>query len=291
MRKLTFLLRPSWVILAVVVVAFAYLCFTVLAPWQLDKNSATVHRNQLITDSMRTDPVEVTTVLSGTGEDTEWRRVVASGSYVPDSTVLVRFRHLEKAPGYAVLAAFALEDGRLLLIDRGLVAAVDGSRPPEIPQPPSGSQRIEALVRKSEGVAPGKDPSVQDGYRQVYFIDVAQESVVLGAPLTPVPTGERGGYLQLRDNQPGALSPPPLPQLDTGPYLSYGLQWLAFGIMAPLGLGYFVYAEIRQRKKRKVAVSSPPDTASAEVDASTAKPSNNAPSTTADRLADRYGRR
>ncbi len=285
-RRLTFLLRPSWVILAVLVVAFAYLCFTVLAPWQLGKNTTTSHRNQLIADSVRADPVDITTVLDTPATDeahSEWRKVIASGSYQPDSTVLVRLRHLDGAPGYAVLGTFRLDDGRLLLIDRGLVGAVDGVRPPPIAEPPPGPQRLEARVRVSEGVTPGKDPSVQDGFRQVYSIDLAQESAVLHQPLTAVPTGaDRGGYLQLDDNQPGAFTPTPLPQLDAGPYLSYGLQWLAFGIMAPLGLGYFVYAELRERRKEKGSA--------AAASATTPESAPATPVTTESRLADRYGR-
>lgn len=287
-RRLTFLLRPSWVILAVLVVAFAYLCFTVLAPWQLGKNTTTSHRNQLIADSVRADPVNITTVLGTPATDethSEWRKVIASGSYQPDSTVLVRLRHLDGAPGYAVLGTFRLDDGRLLLIDRGLVAAVDGVRPPPIAEPPPGPQRLEARVRMSEGVTPGKDPSVQDGFRQVYSIDLAQESTVLQQPLTAVPTGaDRGGYLQLDENQPGAFTPTPLPQLDAGPYLSYGLQWLAFGIMAPLGLGYFVYAELRERRKEK---GSAPAASATKPESAPAAPT---PVTTESRLADRYGR-
>ncbi|MFR9753174.1 SURF1 family protein [Nocardia sp. 004] len=301
MRRLTFLLRPSWLILAVLVAAFAYFCFTVLAPWQLGKNTATAHRNQLIADSVRADPVDITAVLAdptladpAAAARTEWQLVHASGSYVPDTTVLVRLRHLDGAPGYAVLTAFKLDDGRMLLVDRGLVAAIDGTRPPQIQEPPEGRQRLEARIRSSEGVVPGKDPSVQDGYRQVYTIDVDQESVVLGRALTPIPAGERSGYLQLSADQPGAFTPSPLPQLDAGPYLSYGLQWLAFGIMAPLGLGYFVYAEIRERRKAKRAIrrTDTPATESGTlpdeaVPAGQAEPT--AP-TTADRLADRYGR-
>ncbi|KAF0845668.1 SURF1 family cytochrome oxidase biogenesis protein [Nocardia caishijiensis] len=283
MRKLTFLLRPSWLILALVVVAFAYLCFTILAPWQLNKNTSTEHRNQLIADSVQADPVAVTDILAGDPTThTEWRKVTATGTFLPDSTVLVRLRHLDGAPGYAVLAAFRLDDGRTLLVDRGLVAAVDGTRPPEIAEAPVGAQRIEARVRASEGVVPDKAPSTQDGFRQVYTIDTAQESTVLGTPLTPIPTGtDKGGYLQLAENQPGAFTPVPLPQLDAGPYLSYGLQWLAFGVMAPLGLGYFVFAEMRaRRRERGEAV---PDVTDQPAETSEA-------STTEARLADRYGR-
>ncbi|APE38118.1 hypothetical protein BOX37_07910 [Nocardia mangyaensis] len=287
MRKLAFLLRPSWLILGVIVVAFAYLCFTVLAPWQLGKSDSTEHRNQLIAESVQADPVPVTDILDGDPTThTEWRNVTATGSYLPESTVLVRLRHLDGAPGYAVLAAFRLDDGRTLLVDRGLVAAVDGTRPPAITDPPTGPQRLDARVRASEGVVPDKAPSTQDGYRQVYTIDTTQESTVLGTTLTPIPTGtDKGGYLQLAENQPGAYTPTPLPQLDAGPYLSYGLQWLAFGIMAPLGLGYFVVAELRARRRDRATPTSSESTAiPAEDSTAPATPNTEA------RLADRYGR-
>ncbi|MGW9267450.1 SURF1 family protein, partial [Gordonia terrae] len=37
--------------------------------------------------------------------------------------------------------------------------------------------------------------------------------------------------------------------------LSYGLQWLAFGVMAPLGVGYFLYSEIRARRRAAAEAS------------------------------------
>ncbi|MFC8530693.1 SURF1 family protein [Nocardia sp. NPDC057227] len=285
MRRLAFLLRPSWLILAALVVGFAYLCFTVLAPWQLGKNTSTEHRNRLIADSVRAEPVDIGELLAADSgvrpDEVEWRRVTATGAYLPDSTVLVRLRHLDGAPGYTVLGAFRLDDGRVLLVDRGLVKAVDGSRPPAVPEPPAGPQRIEARVRDSEGVAPDRAPSTQDGFRQVYSIDTGQEAEVLGVPLTSVPTGGRGGYLQVDAGQAGIFTPSPLPQLDSGPYLSYGLQWLAFGVMAPLGLGYFAYAEIRARRAEKGG-----STPVAEI----AEVSSPEPVSTEQRLADRYGR-
>ncbi|MFF0490586.1 SURF1 family protein [Nocardia sp. NPDC004068] len=283
MRRLTFLLRPSWVILAVVVVGFAYFCFTVLAPWQLGKNSSTSHRNDLIARSVDAAPVDVTTLLTDpSATDTEWRRVIATGTYVPGSTVVERLQRLDDNPAFGVLATFRLDDGRVLLVDRGLLPAADGIRLPTIPEPPTGPQRIEARVRKSEGVTPGKDPMTQDDYRQVYSIDTGQLATVLGAPLTTIPTGGPGGYLQLTDHQPGAFTSRPLPQLDAGPYLSYGLQWIAFGIMAPLGLAYFVYAELRERRRDRQPPAPEPETSSP---ATVPAP----PSTNADRLADRYG--
>ncbi|WP_460718375.1 SURF1 family cytochrome oxidase biogenesis protein [Nocardia heshunensis] len=306
MRRLTFLLRPSWLILAVVVAGFAYLCFSVLAPWQLGKNTRTSERNDRIANSVHADPVDITSMLSGNGKNTEWRRVTATGTYVPDSTVLVRLRHLDGQPAYTVLAAFRLDDGRTLLVDRGQLAAAEGgTRPPAtIAAPPAGTQQLAARVRASEGIIEKKPPTTEEGYRQVYSTDTEQEATVLGLPLTPIPTDGRGGYLQLDTGQPGAFTPDPLPQLDAGPYLSYGLQWLAFGVMAPLGLGYFVYAEIRARRREKAEATAQPAAATGEPESPTpesptptpapaTKPNDPAPqpkqTTNEARLADRYG--
>ncbi|MGV9411680.1 SURF1 family cytochrome oxidase biogenesis protein [Nocardia sp. NPDC003693] len=290
LRRLTFLLRPSWLILAVVVAGFAYLCFTVLAPWQLGKNTSTAERNQRIEDSVDAAPVDVRGMLDGTGTDTEWRRVTATGTYVPESTVLVRLRHLSSAPAFAVLTPFRLDDGRTLLIDRGLIAAVDGTRAPRVPEPPAGAQTLEARVRASEGVPADKPPMTEDGYRQVYSIDTTQLSAFLNLPLTTVPTTGRPGYLQLDEGQPGVFTPVALPQLEDGPYLSYGLQWLAFGVMAPLGLGYFVYAEMRARRRERgesaPAATTPTSAPATEPTAPAASPK---PQTNEARLADRYG--
>jgi cytochrome oxidase assembly protein ShyY1 len=303
-RRLTFLLRPGWVILALLVAAFAYLCFTVLAPWQLGKNNSTSHRNDRIAASVDAAPVPVEqlTGAGGATEENEWRRVTATGSYVPDSTALVRLRSVDGGPAYEVLAVFRLENGREILVDRGYVKPVDGTRPPEVADPPTGTHTLNARLRVSEGTVPGKDPVVEDGFQQVYFVDSGQVGQVLGADLV-------AGYLQLEAAQPGSLEPVPLPQLDAGPYLSYGLQWLAFGIMAPLGLAYFVRAELRERRKEREPQTAPvPESGTGEsvpqfgapvpTDQSTIRPGSAAPSAASEstesrlaaKLADRYGK-
>ena len=117
----------------------------------------------------------------------------------------------------------------------------------------------------------GKDPFRQDGAQQVYSINLEQISAITGVPLA-------GSYLQLVEDQPGGLGVIGLPNLEAGPFLSYGIQWIAFGIIAPIGLGYFIRAEILARRREKAAK-----------DAADAKP--DAPVTTEAKLADRYGRR
>lgn len=271
LRGLSFLLRPGWVVLALVVVAFAYLCFTVLAPWQLGKHSRTSQQNHQIEHSLTTPPVPLKTLLpqqNSAAPAEQWRQVSATGHYLPDVQVLARLRVIDSKPAFEVLAPFVVDGGPTVLVDRGYVRPLEGSRVPPIPRPPADTVTITARLRNSEPAAAGKDPFVGDGVRQVYSIDTEQIAVLTKVPLA-------GSYLQLVDGQPGGLGVVGVPQLDAGPFLSYGIQWIAFGILAPIGVGYFAYSELRARRAEKQP----------------AAPAAEAPQSVQDKLADRYGRR
>lgn len=245
------LLRPGWLALGVVVVAFAAMCFTLLAPWQLGKNSATEHRNDLIASAVAQSAVPIGDVApAGAGFDpsTEWREVTLTGRYLTDREVLVRLRSAEERPAVEVLTPFATDDGaRVVLVDRGYVRPEQGALP-AVPAAPSETTTIDARIRKSEGTSAGRGVHTEAGRVAVYTIDPAEVGRAVDTSLDPF-------YLQLSPDQPGSLGEIGLPQLDSGPYLSYGLQWLAFGIMAPLGAGYFVYSEIRQRRRASQATA------------------------------------
>jgi len=274
MRRLSFLLRPSWLALFVVVVAFAYLCFTVLAPWQLGKNTKTSRENAQISRSLTAEPVPVTSLLpqqDSSAPDSQWQQVTATGRYLQQGQVLARLRTVEGEPAFEVLVPFAVDGGPTVLVDRGYVRPERGSRVPAIQAPPTDAVTITARLRDSELLAQRKEPFRQDGVQQVYSINIEQISTITGIPLA-------GAYLQLVSDQPGGLGAIGVPHLDAGPFLSYGIQWIAFGIIAPIGVGYFVFSELRARRREKAAQ----EAAAAEPDA---------PVTTEAKLADRYGRR
>ncbi|WP_425003510.1 SURF1 family protein [Mycolicibacterium sp. S3B2] len=282
MRRWAFLLRPQWLALYVVVLAFAYLCFTVLAPWQLGKNTQTSRENAQISRSLDAEPVPLTSVLpdqDSAAPDEQWQQVTATGRYLAESQVLARLRQVEGDPAFEVLVPFAVDGGPTVLVDRGYVEPVNGNQVPTIEAPPTGTVTITARLRDPEGVAPGKDPFTSDGIQQVYSINTEQISTLTGVPLA-------GSYLQLVADQPGGLGVIPLPHLDAGPFLSYGIQWIAFGIIAPIGVGYFVYSEMKARRAEREAATAAQARAQ---DASAAQ--NAAPLTAEQKLADRYGRR
>jgi cytochrome oxidase assembly protein ShyY1 len=269
LARLAFLLRPGWIALILVVIAFTYLCFMVLAPWQLGKNARTSRENQQIENSLNTAPVPLKTLLpqqDSLASNAQWRRVTATGHYLPDVEVLARLRVVEGNQAFEVLAPFVVDDGPTVLVDRGYVRPEPGSHVPPIARPPQETVTLTARLRDSEPAIHDKEPFSRDGFQQVYSINTEQVSVLTKVSLT-------GSYLQLVENQPGGLGVIDVPHLDAGPFLSYGIQWISFGILAPIGLGYFAYSEIRARRQHKQQASS------AET-----------PMTVEEKLDDRYGR-
>ncbi|WP_295629456.1 SURF1 family protein [uncultured Corynebacterium sp.] len=238
-------LTPGWVLTAVVCVAFAYLAFTVLAPWQLGKNEATQERNDQLRHAFEVDPVDASELFPDQGElaeGTEWRRVTMTGEYLPDSDVLLRNRPVDGTPATHALTAFRADDGTLYLVNRGFETPADGGIP-AMDAAPSGEVEILGYARRSEIVP--ENPPLEGGPdepTQVYGINVDQVGDIMGLDL-------HQDYVQLADDQPGALRAIPLPALESGPYLAYGIQWIFFGLMAPAALAWFIFAEARERRR------------------------------------------
>lgn len=236
-----FLLRPGWIALVLLVGVFSTLCFTVLAPWQFSRNAETQARNAAIRESFHATPRPLQSVLprgSAPTADTEWTQVTFSGHYLPRGETLAWQRTILGEPAFEVLTPFRLDNGRTLLLDRGYVRPVESTRAPDYPAPPTGRVTLTARVRADEHDVEQRPTFRHDGHRWTYAVNSRTVTEGTGIPMRP-------GYFALVGGQPGVLSELPLPQLDSGPYFSYALQWLAFGTMAPLALGYFVYTEAR----------------------------------------------
>lgn len=237
-------LKPGWFLAAVLIIAFSYFAFTFLAPWQLGKNEAIGERNERIETAFHTDPVPYDEIFDADGavaEDDEWRRVTVTGHYVPEAETVLRMRPVEGTPSVQVLTPLKMDDGRLVLVNRGWQQA-RGAEVPDFSAAPDGEVTVTAVARRNEAT-PDRAPMEGEGHLQVYGIDTGQISQA-----TDVELGR--DFVQLSDeDQPGALNPMPIPKLDRGSHLSYGLQWIAFGVMAPAGLGYFIWAELKERRR------------------------------------------
>lgn len=236
--RLRLLLRPGWLALTALVLVFAVCCFTLLAPWQFDRHTDRKATNEAITRSSSAPPVPVTD-LTG---PREWRTVTATGTYLVEDEVVARLRTVQGEPAFEVLTPFRLTGGEVVLVDRGYVRpaqGVDEVTVPDYPPAPSGEVTVTARYRSDE-----RDPRERtaltgpDGRPQVYAVDSRAVGSVTGLELRP-------GYLALTHGSPGVVAALPLPELEAGPFLSYALQWITFGVMTLLAWLYFTWREIR----------------------------------------------
>jgi len=234
----TFLLRPSWLALMLVALGFAAFAFLVLAPWQYHRGEDRTVRNAAIEESFITPAVPLREVLpaeTAPGPGTEWRQVELTGRYLPDAEVVARLRTVQGEPAFEVLTPFRLFEGSTVLVNRGFLHPAAGVRLPDYPAAPAGEVTVQGRLRAGER-SDERGVIERDGSAQVYAVDPATVGSVTGLDLQP-------GYVQLNEAQPGVLGALPLPQLSGGPHLAYALQWVAFGVMAPLGVAYFAWRE------------------------------------------------
>lgn len=243
-----FLLRPSWLALIAVVLGFVVACYTLLAPWQFGREAQREAQQQAIDAANATPPVPLAQLVepgAGVTPDVEWRQIEVTGTYLTDDQGLVRLRVVDGRPAVEVLTPFRTSDGRLLTIDRGTVETSSGAVTPDVAAPPAGEVTLTARLRLDQTDPEGRVLD-EAGFRQLYVADSRLLGSATGLALEP-------GRLQLAADQPGVLSPLPVAPVAGGaPFtnLSYALQWITFGVIALLALGYFIRLELLQRRGR-----------------------------------------
>jgi surfeit locus 1 family protein len=174
------------------------------------------------------------------------RRVVASGRYDDDHTIILRGRVYQGVPGVEIISPLVLHPGRsAVLVNRGFVPAPDAFTVEPDPLRESGTVRVEgiALPIRSGGGAP-----LQQGKETTWAqLDLDALRARLPYPISTV-------YIrQLPDSTlprfPRRLEPL---SLDDGPHLSYAIQWFSFSVMA-LVFGVVLARQRREREKPRLS--------------------------------------
>lgn len=265
-----FLLKPGWLAFIAVVLLFTVACYTLLAPWQFRRNAQREAQNTAIAASFVHPPQPLAELVppgTAPGADVEWRKATVTGRYLPADEAVVRLRSVLGRPAFEVLTPLRTDTGRTIVVNRGFVQPTRGTQVPDYAPPPEGTVRLTGRIRLDETDLSGREALRVGGHLQLYAADSRTLAAATGLSLS-------GGYLQLIDGQPGVLRALPLPDQDSGPFLSYAWQWLTFGVMALFGLGYFIRLEMLQRRRPE---DGGPDRGPPE-------PEREVP------LADRYGR-
>lgn len=238
--RVSTLATPWWVGVLITVLLFTTACWTVLAPWQFRRHHDRDAQNASVAEALATAPAPVDTYLpvgSPPSADEIWRRVTVTGTFLPGDQVYARLRaNTQGYPAAEVVLPLRLTDGTVLLVDRGYVPDAD-VRAGRVPvAPPAGPITVTGRVQADQPDPLGRAPVVENGLIQVYGVDSGRLAG-LGGPVRP-------GFIQLVAGSPGVLAPIGVPDADTGPFLSYAWQWCAFGAMALLAVGYFMWRQV-----------------------------------------------
>jgi len=242
-----FLLRPGWLAFIALVVGFAVACYALLAPWQFHREEQREAQERAIATADATPPVPLGQLVppgAAVTPDLQWRQVTVTGSFLPDAEAVVRLRSVDGKAAVEVLTPMQLDDGRVVAVDRGLAPVTDAGAA-TYPAPPAGTVTLTARLQPDQP-DPSQRPVVRgEGPPQLYATDSRVLATTAGLDLVP-------GVLLLAADQPGVLAPVPVgPTVaDAAPFtnFSYALQWLTFGLIALVALGYFIRLEMLQRR-------------------------------------------
>ncbi|WP_127475297.1 SURF1 family protein [Microbacterium sulfonylureivorans] len=239
-----------WAIYVSLAVVFAIAC-AFLSNWQFSRNEERSAQLALVEANYDALPVPLAELIPPGGEldpEDQWHPVLLVGEYVADEELLVRNRPHGGTSAFEVLAPFRLDDGRVLLIDRGWVApGKDQPDPDSVPTPPEGEVTVIARLKPGEQL-PSSGRSAPEGQVPTIHLPLIADTV-------SADTGdalELSAYGIMVSEDPAPASAPQAlesPSEDPGPHLSYAIQWILFAVMGFVFIGYVIRTERRHRRE------------------------------------------
>lgn len=259
-----FLLTPKWIGFHLLVV-IAIVTMINLGFWQLRRLDERQAFNAVVEARYDARPVPLDDlVVPGVDpDDVEWRPVTASGTYLGDEQILVVNRSQNGRAGLNVVVPLQLDDGRVLLVNRGFVPlAVD------VPPAPATDVAINGRLRATQERRLGQlsDPSGGE-LSEVQRVDIPRLSAQLPGDVVPM-------YVDLTESSPAELEglPEPViaPDLSEGNHLSYAVQWFLFSIAVAIGWVLAVHHSAGKRRfeanRRGDDISAEPNDPAADLD-------------------------
>ncbi|WP_221355032.1 SURF1 family cytochrome oxidase biogenesis protein [Streptomyces beigongshangae] len=253
-----FLLSRQWVILTLIMLALIPTMIE-LGFWQLHRHEHKVALNRVISESLAAEPVPAESLTAPgrtVAREELYRRVTAKGSFDTADEVVVRRRtSSDDEVGFHVLTPFVLDDGRVLLVNRGWIPAAGAQTEfPRIPAPPEGEITLTGRLMADETTAGSgiKDVSGLPD-RMVMLINSEQQAKALGRQVL-------GGYVALTSPEPKGGTPELIGEPDhsgIGPHMAYAIQWWLFAAGVPVGWVVLVRREHRDRREAAAAEPAP----------------------------------
>jgi cytochrome oxidase assembly protein ShyY1 len=232
---LSLALTRRWLGWLAVTMVFAAVCVG-LAQWQWARRLEAVAEIRVVEANWDAAPQPLDEALPSSealDPALEWQPVTVHGEYLLDEQLLARNRPLNGRPGFSVLTPLLLDDGRVLIIDRGWLPVGSAQDSPDVvPDPPSGSVTVLARLKPGEPTIAGRG-APEGQIATIHLPDIA-ERVGAGDVIT-------NAYGLLDSEQPAVAERPftaERPVADEGSHLSYTFQWYVFAVLGFVGYGW-----------------------------------------------------
>lgn len=240
--------RLSGTLLVLGVVIIASVCVR-LGFWQLDRLEQRREANARIAAAASLPPLPLDrSGIAAIYLDPDghlYRGATASGSFDHSGEVLLRGRSYDGRPGVHLVTPFRLDEGGLILVNRGWLPSPDAATADPRPYRVSGPARVSGTLQAVPNDPDDGTPLtvVVDGFEVDTFrrIDGATIAARLDEPIPPL-------YLQAGPDgaSDGLPIPVPPPALDEGPHLGYAIQWFSFAAIAVFGFLFVVISRSRR---------------------------------------------
>jgi len=214
-----FLLKPKWLAFHVACLV-AVVGMVELGLWQLRRLDERTSFNDRVSAHTHAPVAPLEDLLPLSIDEAEYRRAEATGQYEPGHQFLVVNVTQGGVTGRNVVNALRLADDSLLIVNRGFVA--NGT---PIPAAPDGTVTVVGRVKHSQRAATGQPRD--DGGQQlteIRRVDLSALAQQFDSPMADVYLEQ----LSSDPSEPTSVQVIPFPTLDSGPHLSYAVQWFIF---------------------------------------------------------------
>jgi len=239
-----FLLSPRWVGLLVFALFMTVACVW-LGGWQWDRYHQRQAENDVTRNNYQAEPIPVERALSdGWSPKLDWRTVTATGTFLPEHQVTVRFAHRDSRTGVEVVTPMRLDSGDIVLVQRGWAKSDNSGGPPDdITPPPEGQVTVTGWLQP-DSTANRQATTPRDG--EVRAIASSRWDDELGTEALP-------GFVAMTSPEQEGLESAQEPDLGSGPSGFYAVQWYFFAGLAVFGYYWFVRTEVRERRQAAAA--------------------------------------
>ena len=233
-RKQALSLTPGGIAGTILAFAVALICVR-LGIWQLHRRVERATQNERLEARLTLPVIRVPSAPRDT-TGLLYRRIEVAGHFDDARSIVLPGRALRGTPGVQVVTPLRLDDGSVVLVNRGWLPSPDAATVDLAPFGDTARVSLEGLALEvpGAGTPPGRSApgdATADTFRRVWYVPDetalrAQFPYALGAIMVQALPAPDAPHF------PERLGAPPL---DPGPHFGYAIQWFSFAVIAIAG--------------------------------------------------------